>query len=372
MVKTKKPIKILFIFIGFIIIFIVFIALFKSNYNQNNDLISAKKEKFNYSSCFNKDMYDMQYLGLKKNEILFMDSKKNNTISSYNFQNDIVNDIYKSSKDTVFISTCTTDLGIVILECIYHENGLKFRINFLNTINQDYNYTNIYNGQSNKIPYMYVANETIFINYDINNISKLEAINLVTLESMIIDTKEFSVINGQYSGSVIMYCGGNDSVIYYQILNPNNELLEQTSSIKIVKYSLDENKFISEFDANSIALHITGSSKYLLTSEYNYDYPIDNSGLIFKMNTPEKYDKFITIPFIKSGRDITNSKILNDSLILFSNPEYYYCYDLDNDNYIVRKISNTRASNLQFENNSISYLEFYEKNWVLNTITIKN
>lgn len=156
-------------------------------------------------------------------------------------------EVYKSSNLVTFAQTECYNNRIIIIECFLKNDLLSFEI-IISTDNGEF--IKIYEDQSEKVPYIYVNNNEILINYSIKdgNIYKsiLNSIDLKTYRTISIDSVNYSISeDGLYNGEIIMYVGGNN-VIYYKKIRMNNNLLEYSNDIKLIKLlkKHNEKKFI--------------------------------------------------------------------------------------------------------------------------------
>jgi hypothetical protein len=268
---------------------------------------------------------------------------------------DVTEFIYGSNKKIEFYKINSFKNGIVLLEVYkndnYNENyNKKDKLAYDITVSQNQFYVDIkhsYTGEgfrildrifTVKMPYMYVKNDTILINYTVKEAEEgkyttiLDEINFRTLESERIVSKSYVVNkNGLYTGEAIVYTGGSADDTYYQVLTLNNEYLDSAKKITVYHYNNKNGELKNVGELEKIALHITGNEDYILISEYDYEKPIKNSGKIFTENLKKE---LMIIEEVYSGNDINSSRVINNRYLLFSTPKYIHVYDLKTKKYV--------------------------------------
>ncbi|MEA1975189.1 MAG: hypothetical protein U9N10_06470 [Bacillota bacterium] len=270
------------------------------------------------------------------------------------FEDGITEFIYGSNNKIEFYTINSFKKGFVLLEGYKNNNYNKnynkkddSSFDLLNNQNQFYvDIKHSYTGEkfrilnrifTVKMPYIYVKNETILINYTVKEaeVGKyttiLDEINFRTLESKRIASKSYVVNkNGLYTGEAIVYTGGSRDDTYYQVLTLDNEYLDSAKKIAVYHYNRKNEEMKNIGKLEKIALHITGNEDCILISEYNYKKPIKNSGKIFTDNLKKE---IMTIKEVYSGNDINNSRVINNRYILFSTSKYIHVYDLKTKKY---------------------------------------
>lgn len=121
----------------------------------------------------------------------------------------------------------------------------------------------------------------------------------------------------------------------------------------------------------NIYLHVSGTSKIALLSEYNCEYPLNKSGKIYDTNS-SSLELCKIIDEVSSGAYIINSKLINDDIILFTTPYQYFIYNGINNIYVKGDFDNLNKdiSDVKLSNNGISYLEYKDNSIILHKKTI--
>jgi hypothetical protein len=163
---------------------------------------------------------------------------------------------------------------------------------------------------------------------------------------------------GKIIGEKTIYFGltGSNEVIL-ETLTPNYELLEVSNrnNLYLFKDIADESQF-EVITTDEIYLHLNRIEDLFLTSMYNYDKPLDHSGII-KRETDGYLEDIHIIEGIESGRDILRSRVYEENRIVFNNKDRLYFYDLKYTEYHTIKLENNQSIYYDDEDVYIYYLD---------------
>ena len=74
-----------------------------------------------------------------------------------------------------------------------------------------------------------------------SNTTYLEIVDINNSGRQLVDKRKYLISDdGLYTGDMIIYCGGLDNNLYYQIVSLNKEVLETEGEAKISIYSFDQ------------------------------------------------------------------------------------------------------------------------------------
>ena len=229
----------------------------------------------------------------------------------------------------------------------------------------------ILKNNSIKMPYLYVTKKGLLINFETTTSSELIYVNLTDNISQSIYSTSFNKTkNGEYTGDIIVYAGGNESTVFFQLMKANKESLEQIHNIDIIEYSINENRVINTFNINRSNLHLTGTQNYLMLSEYAYDRPIMNSGTVYELGN-NYLIKRLTIPDIRSGADIIDSFIVNENTIVFQTSKKCYWADIRKSKVYEFNIpSDGLKSSVYLNSDYFTYLEYENNKTIFHKISL--
>ncbi len=330
----------------------------KIELDMDNNITTQEVISYNLDS---EDVQNSELVGFYEYTI-FLSSIADNglKVESYNFYNDL--NLLFELDGYNFYDFFNYDKGIIVLGAKTENKSLNFDIYKLEY--ETLHFQHIYEGKSDRIPYVFTSSNLLFLNYSYYNEENISSyIKYLDLENNSINEvdKRYYIVNeaGIGSGENILFAGGDDNFIYYQVLEMNNEMLELAKNKKIIKYNVKENQKENYLDEDKIALFLFGNEYFFVKSDYDYKVPLENSGYIYFDNNK------VVVPNVKSGNDIINGKsIENDKLFLNTNSEYYF-YDLSSGKYYNKKYK----GNLVYIRNGVVFLD---DNGYVYKSTIKN
>lgn len=177
--------------------------------------------------------------------------------------------------------------------------------------------------------------------------------------------KEAEVVrkDNKLNGDYIMFAGGLDNTIFYQMIKYDNDDSLEKGSATIYKISKSgENKKIIDLDQinnpkdvkNRKVLFLSGDDKLLFTSDYVIEASNYNTGKVFNLSNTITNKE---IPDVYSGYDLNNCAKF-ENFYFISNNEYLYIYN-NNGNLLFQEKyddKNSVVSKLSFNKNCISFL----------------
>lgn len=351
--------------IAIILIAIVYLSYSKLNTGFNESII-------NIESKLNNPVYVGEYL----NKYYIGEyNDKEYLIYEYGPNNNKLRTIYKNSQDFFSILGNTCKAGIMVMEIYSANDELSFKIKFSKDGND---FQEVYSDNCSRIPSLYLTDSNLFINYvtysgeNFNSLLIQYDIKKNIIKE--IDKKKYNVNkDGKYSGETIIYSGGNKNILYYQLIHLDNQMIETAERTTLIKYSLHKGKIINDYPLDNKTLHISGTSKFVILSEYDFYKPLYKSGKIY--NIKEKGLVLVdTLKNVESGRDIMKSKIIGEDLILFTTADSCNIYIFSEKKHLFKVLQNAQAkhSRIKIYDDRFSYLEYNDKNIIIHTINYIN
>lgn len=194
-----------------------------------------------------------------------------------------------------------------------------------------------------------------------NTVTALKIINIETLESQVVDKRKCTITSdGYYNGDIIIYCGGLDRTIYYQVVSLDNEILELEGSAIVYGYSFSKQEMEKVLSLKQKVQFITGDEERLYVSEYSFEDANVKTGKIYSISD----NTIQSIPNIDPVFDIRGCKRITKNEFVFYNIQNFYVTNTQNktcyyDNYV--NLENERAGSLKFYENSIGCMIYSEK-----------
>ena len=219
----------------------------------------------------------------------------------------------------------------------------------------------------NKIPSVTVDGHNLILTCE-NNVGKdilksyLIKFNIDDAHLTLLKEEELNTKNNKLNGKYIMFAGGVENYIYYQVINYNDEESMEKGSADIYKYvSFDESKKVLELEKittpkavkNRKVLFVSGDDKFLFTSDYVIEASDYNTGKVINLETMESSE----IPNVESAHDLTDAYKINDFYLLDNN-DNIYVYNKSGKLLIQKNYEEKgkSASKMAISKNTISYL----------------
>ena len=219
----------------------------------------------------------------------------------------------------------------------------------------------------NKVPSVAVDRHNLILTCE-NNVGKdtlksyLLKFNIDDASLRLLKEEELSTENDKLNGNYIMFAGGLENHIYYQVINYQNDNQMEKGSADIFEFvSENESKKILELDKiktpedvkNRKVLFVSGDDKVLFTSDYVIEASNYNTGKVFNLETMENTE----IPNVESAHDLTDAYKVND-LYLLDNNRNIYVYN-EKGKLLLQKAYEDKeksVSKIAVTKNCISYL----------------
>ena len=219
----------------------------------------------------------------------------------------------------------------------------------------------------NKIPSVTIDGHNLILTCE-NNVGKdilksyLIKFNIDDAHLTLLKEEELNTKNNKLNGKYIMFAGGVENNIYYQVINYNDEESMEKGSADIYKYvSFDESKKVLELEKittpkavkNRKVLFISGDDKFLFTSDYVIEASDYNTGKVINLEIMESSE----IPNVESAHDLTDAYKINDFYLLDNN-DNIYVYNKSGKLLIQKNYEEKgkSASKMAISKNTISYL----------------
>ena len=219
----------------------------------------------------------------------------------------------------------------------------------------------------NKIPSVTVDGHNLILTCE-NNVGKdilksyLLQFNIDDALLSLLEEEELNTKNNKLNGKYIMFAGGFENTIYYQVVNYKVEENMEKESADIYKYvSFDESKKVLELEKittpkavkNRKVIFVSGDDKFLFTSDYVIEASDYNTGKVINLETMESSE----IPNVDSTHYLTDAYKINDFYLLDNN-DNIYVYNKSGKLLIQKnyKEKGKSASKMAISKNTISYL----------------
>ncbi len=315
-------------------------------FNLNNELTNTQYISFKNNANIDFNKYSL--LGFNNDIYLGEVNDDKFDIYTYSLDGEFDNEVLIDNYD--FYNNFTYNDGIIIIASKLVETGIKFDIYTLEYNTDSFN--KIYSNIANRIPYVSVLDNEVIVNYRYLENDKLNSfvdkINLLD-NSVEVIVKESAKVTkkGTVKGKVIICAGGYEDNTYYQILNCDDEAIENVQKKYIYSYDSNTRKHKKELKLKNQLIHFNGNTNFILTSEYNSQKPIIDSGVIYYNN-----DKTI-IPNVMSGEDILEWKVIDENNIVFITKNNIYNYDIQNNEYNI-KPTNGNIRSIIYKNGALT------------------
>ena len=219
----------------------------------------------------------------------------------------------------------------------------------------------------NKIPSVTVDGHNLILTCE-NNIEKdilksyLLQFNIDYALLSLLEEEELNTKNNKLNGKYIMFAGGIENHIYFQVINyQNDDAMEKEYADIYKQISPNESKKVLELEKittpeavkNRKVIFVSGDDKFLFTSDYVIEASDHNTGKVINLETMESSE----IPNVDSTHYLTDAYKINDFYLLDNN-DNIYVYNksgklLVQKNY---KEKGKSASKMAISKNTISYL----------------
>jgi len=219
----------------------------------------------------------------------------------------------------------------------------------------------------NKIPSVTIDGHNLILTCE-NNVGKdilksyLLQFNIDDALLSLLEEEELNTKNNKLNGKYIMFAGGLENHIYYQVVNYKvEENMEKESADIYKQISPSESKKILELEKittpeavkNRKVIFVSGDDKFLFTSDYVIEASDYNTGKVINLETMESSE----IPNVDSTHYLTDAYKINDFYLLDNN-DNIYVYNKSGKLLIQKnyKEKGKSASKMAISKNTISYL----------------
>jgi hypothetical protein len=139
-------------------------------------------------------------------------------------------------------------------------------------------------------------------------------------------------------------------IIIYSILTRKWRILNLMEGLFYYRYHISTGTVENIMIMDKIALHVNANSEIVLVSEYDYHTPLLDSGKIISLDDKNKY---FTIPGIKSGGDIMDSRFISENQLAFYTPKMLYFANLEKGLIYTYKLDG--ITSIQLNNAGVSF-----------------
>lgn len=250
---------------------------------------------------------------------------------------------------------------LYIIETIIQDEKLVSDVVLVNNNGSVYRY-NI--GKMDKIPYVQQLDNLLLINYEYReeNMVKtyLTYFDMTNFNQENILQEQYTEnLSGTVTGKYILFAGGMENTIYYQIVEYNDEDIEKGGKSYIYKINKNDiNSAEKLFELENKALFLSGDENSLIISDYVFEPPFYDSGKLYIKNNDNW--SYTIIPNVTAGADLIGAEKISDKVLLIFNNESFYIYDYINKQYIeerYRKKFDSLYSRINVSSNKFLYLE---------------
>lgn len=250
---------------------------------------------------------------------------------------------------------------LYIIETIIQDEKLVSDVVLVNNNGSVYRY-NI--GKMDKIPYVQQLDNLLLINYEYReeNMVKtyLTYFDMTNFNQENILQEQYTEnLSGTVTGKYILFAGGMENTIYYQIVEYNDEDIEKGGKSYIYKINKNDiNSAEKLFELENKALFLSGDENSLIISDYVFEPPFYDSGKLYIKNNDNW--SYTIIPNVTAGADLIGAEKISDKVLLIFNNESFYIYDYINKQYMeerYRKKFDSLYSRINVSSNKFLYLE---------------
>lgn len=219
----------------------------------------------------------------------------------------------------------------------------------------------------NKIPSVTVDGHNLILTCE-NNVGKdilksyLLQFNIDDALLSLLEEEELNTKNNKLNGKYIMFAGGLENHIYFQVINyQNDDAMEKGYADIYKQISPSESKKILELEKittpkavkNRKVIFVSGDDKFLFTSDYVIEASDYNTGKVINLETMESSE----IPNVDSTHYLTDAYKINNFYLLDNN-DNIYVYNKSGKLLIQKnyKEKEKSSSKMAISKNTISYL----------------
>ena len=219
----------------------------------------------------------------------------------------------------------------------------------------------------NKIPSVTIDGHNLILTCE-NNVGKdiiksyLIKFNIDDAHLTLLKEEELNTKNNKLNGKYIMFAGGIENHIYFQVINyQNDDVMEKGYADIYKQISPNESKKVLELEKittpkavkNRKVIFVSGDDKFLFTSDYVIEASDYNTGKVINLETMESSE----IPNVDSTHYLTDAYKINDFYLLDNN-DNIYVYNKSGKLLIQKnyKEKGKSASKMAISKNTISYL----------------
>lgn len=321
-----------------------------NDFKENEDLIVTETKQY--------DLPDFESIGLDADAILvginndFAFFSSNEDFIKYNLNDASV--VSSRGEDHFLSRNVYLKQDVLYVVYLFEADQMYFEIFRYNFLDEG---KSLYSDQTISLPLFAVDDVNFYFSYD-KYVQSVNVFDKFWSDFCVYSIDEMAYVNsfrssylqnntGEIIGEKIVYFGltgqYQDKEVIIETVTPNYESLEVSKQNNLYLFNAinDETQF-EVITTDEIYLHVNRMESLFLTSMYNDDMPIENSGII-KSETDGHLEDIHIIEGIESGKDILHSQVYDDNRIVFNNKDGLYFYDLKHSEYHVIQLESDQA-----------------------------
>ena len=243
--------------------------------------------------------------------------------------------IYHEDKYDFSYSNQMSDEGLVFV-----RYGEEISVMLLNPLGENKTLHEINGG--GRFPEISLYGEWMFVSYTDESEGKsyLYKINMINEECDEIYNTDIEYQHfGEAIGDRIVFSGGTDEKIYFQVMHLENQYDEQCEDVKIYVYDNGKTEYV--MTPEDICTAITGCNDRIFLMEYSTDNPNIPVGKIYDTDGKHLY----TFSNLCSGDTVREYTVYGDNIIFWNNSELYI-YNTKNDTAQITDIKGATSINV--------------------------
>lgn len=321
-----------------------------NDFKENEDLIITEVKQY--------DLPDFESIGLDADAILvgmnndFAFFSSNEDFVKYNLNDASV--VSSRGEDHFLERNVYLKQDVLYVVYLFEADQMYFEIFRYDFLDEG---KSLYSDQTISLPLFAVDDVNFYFSYD-KYVQSVNVFDKFWSDFCAYSIDEMAYVNsfrssylqnktGEIIGEKIVYFGltgqYQDKEVIIETVTPNYERLEVSNQNNLYLFNAinDETQF-EVITTDEIYLHVNRMENLFLTSMYNYDMPIENSGII-KSEMDGHLEDIHIIKGIESGNDILHSQVYEGNRIVFNNKDGLYFYDLKHSEYHVIELENDQT-----------------------------
>ncbi|MGN0160038.1 MAG: hypothetical protein ACI4AQ_01480 [Lachnospiraceae bacterium] len=296
-------------------------------------------------------VFDGYYLGSNQEGVFYYNNLEQFEVWYQEYGQEKAKCVFTAPKANYLVSSLMCDRGI-ILEI---NPGTYTEEWFL--CDDTNNAKMLFRKDEMRLPEISVYKDWLYVSYTLQKAGKsvLYKINLDNMSSESIYETSIKYDNmGRANGERIVFSGGSEECLYFQILGLKDQYDEECTDITLYRYSDGKVEFVMNPD--DILVTMTGVNNKLLTADYATDEPWRETCKIYDTDCNELLG---VVEGITPGADIRKA-VVYERYLLFTNYYNIYIYDTELNKLETMEVEGEHTQIDIFEN-KFSYYDFDSK-----------